>query len=273
LIASAGSDVLDGGAGTDVADYTNIGSVVTLQAFDTLKKGIFVDKLTGIETVIGSNLLGDTIDLSSAVNGVGFTVTSTNTDLSAGFARIDGSLFQLPLQINIKNFENVSGSIYSDYIAGNSSNNFINGGIGIDTMVGGLGDDIYVVDNASDIVKEADAAGTDLVQSSITYALVANLENLTLTGAGNINGKGNTLSNVITGNTGSNLLDGGKGGDTMTGGLGDDIYVVDNVLDIVKEAYAEGIDLVQSSITYAFPHCQESCPLGQNRQPGGHRRP
>lgn len=41
----------------------------------------------------------------------------------------------------------------------------------------------YVVDNAGDVVTEAANAGTDLVQSSITYTLTANVENLALTGA------------------------------------------------------------------------------------------
>jgi Ca2+-binding RTX toxin-like protein len=60
------------------------------------------------------------------------------------------------------------------------------------------------------------------VQSSITYALGDNVENLTLTGAGNINGTGNDLANVITGNDGSNVLTGGAGNDTLVGGAGND---------------------------------------------------
>ena len=69
LIASLGFDTLDGGAGSDVADYSAIGTVVTLGAKGELKKGIFTDKLISIETVIGSSLLGDTIDHSAAVTG------------------------------------------------------------------------------------------------------------------------------------------------------------------------------------------------------------
>ena len=58
----------------------------------------------------------------------------------------------------------------------------LNGGAGNDTMTGGAGNDTYVVDAAGDVVTEAAGEGTDTVQSSISYTLGANVENLTLTG-------------------------------------------------------------------------------------------
>jgi len=66
-------------------------------------------------------------------------------------------------------------------------------------MLGGVGDDTYVVDNAGDVVTENAGEGNDTVQSSVAYTLVANVENLVLTGAGNINGTGNAQNNVLTG--------------------------------------------------------------------------
>ncbi len=142
------------------------------------------------------------------------------------------------------------GNGLNNFLVGNANNNILNGNGGADIMQGGLGDDTYYVDNPGDTVTELAGQGTDLVNSSISYTLGANVENLTLTGAGNISATGNDLDNVIHGNSGNNLIDGGLGADTMAGGAGNDTYVVDNPNDAISESANGGTDTVWSSITF-----------------------
>jgi len=99
------------------------------------------------------------------------------------------------------------------------------------------------------------------VQSSVTWTLGTNFENLTLTGSSNINGTGNGVVNIVTGNTGDNSLDGGSGADTLIGGTGNDTYTVDNASDVVTEQLQEGTDTVLSSVTHTLASEVENLTL------------
>jgi Ca2+-binding RTX toxin-like protein len=89
----------------------------------------------------------------------------------------------------------------------------------------GTGNDTYTVTNRSDVIYEASNAGIDTVQTSVTYTLGSNIENLNLTGTASINGSGNELNNIIIGNAAGNVLDGGAGNNTIYGGFGDDVIM------------------------------------------------
>ncbi|MEZ0213368.1 MAG: M10 family metallopeptidase C-terminal domain-containing protein, partial [Xanthobacteraceae bacterium] len=154
--------------------------------------------------------------------------------------------------------DQLSGGDGKDILYGSSGDDLLDGGAGADKMVGGSGNDIYVVDNASDSVKELADEGIDLVKSSLNYTLGANVENLTLTGTAALSGTGNALDNVMIGNDGANkivastgndtllggagsdqlygndgddILDGGLGADTLSGGNGADTYVFSSVAE------------------------------------------
>jgi Ca2+-binding RTX toxin-like protein len=139
-----------------------------------------------------------------------------------------------------------------DAINGGAGNDSLDGGTGADTMTGGSGNDTYFVDNAGDAVIESAGNGTDTVNTMVSYGLTAEVENLVLQGGADLQGYGNTLSNMITGNAGGNLLDGGVGADTMTGGAGGDTYFVDDAGDTVVENVGEGSDAVFSTVHYAL---------------------
>jgi Ca2+-binding RTX toxin-like protein len=125
---------------------------------------------------------------------------------------------------------------------GGQGHDLLDGGTGNDTMIGGAGNDIYIVNVVGDVVTELANEGTDMVQSSVTYTLSANVDNLTLTGTANLNGTGNALDNILTGNSGTNVL---------TGGMGNDTYVI-GAGDSVVESANGGIDTVQSSVTWTL---------------------
>ncbi len=225
LNGGAGDDRLFGGLGNDTYIVDSMGDIVT----ELLNEGTDTVE-SSVTWTLGDNL--ETLKLT-------------------GTANIDGT-----------------GNALNNFLQGNNGNNTLIGGDGNDTLIGGFGNntliggngnDTYIVEVATDIVTEALNAGTDTVQASVSWTLGDNLENLTLTGSGNINGTGNDLNNTLNGNGGNNILNGGGGNDilngntgtdTMSGGSGNDTYYVDVIGDIVTEALNQGIDTVFSSVDW-----------------------
>ncbi|MCC7282643.1 MAG: hypothetical protein IT556_09690 [Acetobacteraceae bacterium] len=243
LIGNGGDDILDGGAQNDVLDGG--------EGNDTLIGGTGTDAMTGGngDDTYHVNAVGDTTS-EAGTGGVDTVISSVSWTLGANFENL-----QL---IGGGNTTGI-GNELANVITANGGNNTLNGGLGADSMAGGGGNDTYVVDDIGDSVTEAGASGTDTVQSSISYSLGANLERLTLTGAGNIDGTGNGQNNLLNGNGGNNVLDGGVGDDTMNGGGGNDTIIVDSAGDIVNGG--AGTDTVQSSVTFLLGATLENLTL------------
>jgi Ca2+-binding RTX toxin-like protein len=230
FIVSSGTDsIIDLGLGG--VDILNVYSGATANA--TVASNWTATSATSNDGAATIDASGKTISLASSTGTVGFTLNnSSSTGVSIRGSKLADTL--------------VSGS-------------------GADTLVGGAGDDNYTVDLTlagaiQDTVTEATNAGADTVLlrgvstnlSATTITLVTNVEtlNASQTGSSLLNLTGNTAANTLIGNVVNNVLSGGTGADTLIGGLGDDVYIVDNVNDVITEISGEGIDLIQSSVTY-----------------------
>jgi Ca2+-binding RTX toxin-like protein len=225
-----------GGAGNDTYVVSSTNDVITELANE------------GVDTVL---------------NAASFTLSDNLENLTlAGNANIYGTGNTLDNVIignggiNILSGADGADTLYggggSDTLNGDAGNDYLDGGAGNDALIGGDGDDTYVIGSGNDTITEANTAGSGIdkvLSSANNYTLANNVENLILTGTGNIGGIGNSGNNYITGNSGNNTLNGGTGVDTMAGGTGNDTYVVDDANDVVTEAGGAGTDRVQSSVT------------------------
>ena len=227
LNGGAGADLMNGGDGSDTYYVDNVGDVVGEN---------YNDALGGVDTVFSS--VSYSLSPGTVSGGQGYGIENLTLTGSGNI--------------------NATGNGNNNVILGNSGSNILDGGLGADTMNAGDGSDTYYVDNVGDVVAESFndvLGGVDTVYSSANHTLGYGIENLTLTGSGNINGTGNGNNNVIIGNSGSNILDGGLGADTMNAGDGSDTYYVDNVGDVVAESFNDvlgGVDTVFSSVSYSL---------------------
>jgi Ca2+-binding RTX toxin-like protein len=146
----------------------------------------------------------------------------------------------------------ITGNSSGNTLSGQAGNDTLNGGGGFDTLIGGTGNDTFIINNNSVTITELTGEGIDTVQSSTTYTLGTNLENLTLTGSFTIDGTGNALDNVLTGNSSTNTLSGLGGNDT---------YIINNFGDVVNEAANAGTDLIISSVNYTLSANVENLTL------------
>ncbi|MFC5486578.1 right-handed parallel beta-helix repeat-containing protein, partial [Microvirga aerilata] len=165
----------------------------------------------------------------------------------------------------------ITGNHLANELNGLDGNDTLDGGGGNDILDGGNGNDTYRVDSTGDVIVEKASSGlggTDTVESTVSYTLSAQVENLFLMGSANINATGNSGANRLTGNSGNNVLNGLGGSDLMTGGLGNDTYYVDHTGDVVSEADGGGTDTVYSTLSLTLGQFVENLVLQETAVSG-----
>ncbi|PTQ67481.1 S-layer family protein [Pseudomonas sp. GV071] len=245
LLGGAGNDFLQGGEGNDV--YL-LGAGWGRDVIDNLDASVgkldviqFLDGVAATDiTVIaqGDNLFLRHANLADSVTVPNFFGPGSATSLEEiRFA--DGTVWTAAQirerftsgtegneqLVGFSGDDTLLGYGGNDTLRGGAGNDVLDGGTGNDYLFGGAGNDLYRVDSITDSVTEYANEGVDTVESSVTFTLRAELENLTLTGTAAIDGWGNELDNVLIGNEANNALYGGVGNNTLYGNGGDDKLV------------------------------------------------
>jgi trimeric autotransporter adhesin len=303
LLGNSGSNILNGGDGNDTYGITSGDTIVDSGGIDTVRAGFSYTLIAGMENLtltgtgsycgtgnaadntITGNAGNNTLDGMDGTDllrgGLGndvytvdiFDTVEENADegtdtIKAGFTYLLGDDVENLILTGTADIDG-TGNGLSNIITGNGGRNTLDGGAGADFLTGGAGDDTFIVDDEGDVLK--DSSGSDTVSSSVTWLLASGFEHLTLTGADDIDGTGNSAANIMSGNAGNNSLygltgndiliggdgedglDGGAGNDLMIGGDDDDVYLIDAAGDTVIENFDEGIDVIGVFVTYTLP--------------------
>jgi Ca2+-binding RTX toxin-like protein len=276
MAAGHGNDLYRVDSALDIITESNtavLGGILTNGVINGVVQAGFVDTVeTVVSYTLGLNLenltlLGTPPNLN--FNGTGNLLPNLITG-NAGNNVLDG----------LEGSDTLFGGGGNDTMRGGGGNDTLDavaatsiGGVaGNITLDGGAGDDLYKVDSALDVIV-ADAGGVDMVHFTSgatfnTFTLPLFIEhamNMTagqsVTFTGNAldnNLYGNTVADTLTGNDGNDILDGGGGIDSLTGGKGNDVYVLDQIGDLVTaEKPLEGIDTIYVTLlanqTYTLP--------------------
>jgi Ca2+-binding RTX toxin-like protein len=240
------ADIMDGGNGTDVVDYSARSASLTITVGDGNandgETGEGDDVQSTIENVIGTSAdddisaAADTVDVSHTFTGGDGddTLTGGNSGdiLNGGKGNdtLDGGAGDDTLNGNDGNDSLIGGSGI-DILNGNDGDDNLQGGIGNDTLNGGKGSDTadysdrvaaVVVDlDGSKVLAQVGAAGEKDIINPVASS--ADVENV----------RGGTGGDTLTGTAIANIIWGGSGADTIRGGAGNDsLYGEDGADDI-----------------------------------------
>ncbi|MBT9100005.1 hypothetical protein KFZ76_20090 [Methylovulum psychrotolerans] len=192
--------ILDGGSGTDTADYSKTyGNVTVNLGLTTAQNTVGTNKetLLNIENVTGSSNSGP------------YSNTLIGNNAS-------NSLF---------------GGIGNDTLSGGGGNDSLIGGAGNDRLDGGTGTDMAFYYSASKGVTVNLALTTAQNTHGAGTDTLLNIESLNGSAYNDVL-VGNYANNTLLGGNGNDVLAGGLGNDTLTGGAGKDIFAFNSTLGI-----------------------------------------
>ncbi|BCW90363.1 hypothetical protein sos41_35310 [Alphaproteobacteria bacterium SO-S41] len=233
IYGAGGDDILGGGENDDLLEGQG--------GNDTLSGRAGIDILNG----------GDGDDTASYASGLGVIAYLSAPQLNAGDAAGDSYI----------SIENLTGSIFTDYlggtdagnvISGNGGNDFIYGAGGDDFLNGGLGGDALDGQAGYDYASYADAASGVVAFLGGAAFNTGEAAGDSYTSIEGVIGSayadflaGDEGNNTILGGSGNDLLFGGGGEDYLVGGDGDDQLQGGRGADLLDGG--NGLDLVSYS--------------------------
>ncbi|MGA7180289.1 MAG: hypothetical protein WBX11_11965 [Thiobacillaceae bacterium] len=275
MVAGGGDNTLIGGSGQNTYEVDPGFGNVAIQpgsAGDTLLFGSGIG-LADLSVTGNVNAAGQSVLELDVGSGGSISIVGGLTD-SLDHFNVGGATYTLQqlLQVASTTPNEVAGAtgdlIFSatagDALAGTGGNDTIAAYGANTTLSGGGGDTTFIVTDPTQVVAEANSNVNDAIQSSVSYVLPANVQNLTLYGQGDLSATGNDLANVLSANGGNDSLIAGSGVATLVGGVGKDTFVVNNTADVVQAQANAASNTVQSSVNYVMPENVQTLMLTAN---------
>ena len=206
LIGDDGHNSLYGDAGHDV--------LVGGDEIDGLYGGADDDWLQGGEgaDVLAGDAGIDMANYSDSSEGVAIILGSVKVWGKGYGGSAEGDL--------LVEIENVTGSLYDDFLSGNDEENELRGAGGNDTLKGGGGADDLHGGGGNDTASYEDSDDSVFVSLLVHTASGGTAQDDTFNSIENLTGS--TYGDFLNGDDGVNTLTGLEGGDHLTGYLGDD---------------------------------------------------
>jgi Ca2+-binding RTX toxin-like protein len=255
LIGSGGFDKIDATGNDDTIDGgTYGGDAITVSGANSVVNigSSLNDDATTTVTAAGTN---DTVVAASGTVNSNITVDNSSTVIQvasgAGIVSVQ-SYVSYSAPTNVSNLTLVgssgisaTGNSVADILtAGAGTDTLFAGSSGHDTLVGGSGGTTFVVNSSGDVIEGASSSASNSVQSSVSFSLIANVNNLLLTGTGALIGSANSGNDTLISNSGI---------DTLYGGAGSDVFILNNPSDVVIDTGGTATIVYAGSTNFTLP--------------------